>query len=376
MQYVLKPGVLGDLLDRRGLNQSDLAETLGVSREAVSKWVSGESIPKPDKLLRIGVVLESSFDDLVRRDPDPVAPQVYYRRKAARKTRDAHLDQATQRGYLLKQLAPLLPGTRLTRPPTLKDPVSDYDYLQQVADAVRSELKLAEKIDFKQLISKFNDLGAVLIPVLWGEKQEHGNALNVYLPDTQTIWVFLNLDTNALHFNFWMAHELGHSLAPDLRDEKGEDFADALAQAVLCPRPAAEKLRAELLDISPAGQRIQRIHAEAARRLIHPLTIRKAIHALDAACERPATPLGDMAGFMAAAKNFERKFETISSELFGRDAPEPGVYVKKCKQFFQTPFFDALAAYCRSREDADSFIHELLGLPLSDAKALAGALRT
>ncbi len=376
MQYVLKEGALGYILQRRGFSQSKLAKELAVSREAVSKWIAGESVPTPDKLLRIGVILESSFDDLVRRDPDPAAPQVYYRKKAARKTRDAHLDQATQRGYLLKQLAPLLPGPRLTRPPTLKDPVSDYDYVQQVADAVRSELKLSEKIDFKKLIAKFNELGAVLIPVLWGEKQEHGNALNVYLPDSQTIWVFLNLDTNALHFNFWMAHELGHSLAPDLRDDKGEDFADALAQAVLFPRPAAEKLRAELQTFPSAELRIRRIQTEAARRIIHPLTIRKAIHALEIARALPTMSLGEMGKFMASAKNFEKGYKTIASAFLGKETPEPRLYVEKCKEYFKTPFFDALAAYCCSREDADSFIHELLGLPLSDAKALAGALRT
>jgi len=40
-----------DTLLRVGLSPAKLAERLGVSREAVSKWLHGESIPQPDKLL-------------------------------------------------------------------------------------------------------------------------------------------------------------------------------------------------------------------------------------------------------------------------------------------------------------------------------------
>jgi hypothetical protein len=45
---------------------------------------------------------------------------------------------------------------------------------------------------------------AVLVPVLWGAREHHGNALNIYLPDSQTTWVFVNLDSNIVDFKFWM----------------------------------------------------------------------------------------------------------------------------------------------------------------------------
>ncbi len=377
MNYALKAQVVQDLLIRKGLNQAKLAKQLDISREAVSKWLSGESNPTPDKLLRLGMVLESSFDELMQTTPDPALPVVYFRRKAGRKTKDEHLDQAKRRGALLKKLAPLLPDARITRPPTLINPRPNYAYVQAVADTLRTELNIEgrKRIDFQNLIKKFTQLNAIIIPVLWGEQHEHGNALNVYLPDSLTTWVFLNLDTNAANFNFWMAHELGHSLAPDLRDNEGEDFADAFAQALLFSRQEASALKGRLDQLSAPIARTSAIMAEAKARLIHPLTIRKALQAFEANEGLAPTPLSDMASFMGAAHQFGKGFKTISEALLGRTTPEPATYLSKCSAYFHTDFFTALTRYAREHEDAESFIHELLGLPLADAKALAGELK-
>ena len=38
---------------RAGLSQEELAETVGVSRQAVSKWESGASVPELDKLVGV-----------------------------------------------------------------------------------------------------------------------------------------------------------------------------------------------------------------------------------------------------------------------------------------------------------------------------------
>ena len=37
--------------NREGLSQEDLAEKLGISRQAVSKWESGQSVPDLNKLI-------------------------------------------------------------------------------------------------------------------------------------------------------------------------------------------------------------------------------------------------------------------------------------------------------------------------------------
>ena len=66
---------LTDALIRAGMNQSDLAARLKVSREAVSNWMRGESFPQPAKLLRIGMLLGLKFDELVQ-TPPPAAKSI------------------------------------------------------------------------------------------------------------------------------------------------------------------------------------------------------------------------------------------------------------------------------------------------------------
>lgn len=41
-------------LSERGMNASRIAKQLKVSRACVSKWLNGESMPKPDNSSRLG----------------------------------------------------------------------------------------------------------------------------------------------------------------------------------------------------------------------------------------------------------------------------------------------------------------------------------
>jgi transcriptional regulator with XRE-family HTH domain len=50
----------------KGLSQEELAEYLGVSRQAVAKWESGASYPEVDKLIAICNLFQISIDSLLR----------------------------------------------------------------------------------------------------------------------------------------------------------------------------------------------------------------------------------------------------------------------------------------------------------------------
>ncbi len=56
---------LYELRKRNGLSQEELAERLGVSRQAVSKWECGESLPDTDNLITIAKMYAISLDELV-----------------------------------------------------------------------------------------------------------------------------------------------------------------------------------------------------------------------------------------------------------------------------------------------------------------------
>ncbi|MDR0818470.1 MAG: helix-turn-helix domain-containing protein [Oscillospiraceae bacterium] len=68
-----------------GYSQEDLAEKLGVSRQAISKWERAESSPDTDNLIRLAKLYGVSLDNLLSMNdelppPEPtaeIAPPVY-----------------------------------------------------------------------------------------------------------------------------------------------------------------------------------------------------------------------------------------------------------------------------------------------------------
>jgi transcriptional regulator with XRE-family HTH domain len=50
----------------KGLSQEQLAEVLGVSRQAVSKWESGQSLPEIEKLIAMSELFEVSIDHILK----------------------------------------------------------------------------------------------------------------------------------------------------------------------------------------------------------------------------------------------------------------------------------------------------------------------
>ena len=101
------------------------------------------------------------------------------------KTKDHHVEKGQEMGRFLRHLAPYLPFDTLEMPPVLKQPQCDYDYLQKVALKVRHDINLSpeDTIDFTHLIRRFRELQAVIVPVLWGNKDRHENAVHIYLPE-------------------------------------------------------------------------------------------------------------------------------------------------------------------------------------------------
>ena len=59
---------LTGLRKREGLSQEALAEQLGVSRQAVAKWETGETTPDLSNCLALAQFYDVSLDDLVRFD--------------------------------------------------------------------------------------------------------------------------------------------------------------------------------------------------------------------------------------------------------------------------------------------------------------------
>lgn len=58
------------LRKQRGWSQEELAQQLSVSRQSVSKWESGASVPDLDKILKMSEIFDVSTDALLKKEMD------------------------------------------------------------------------------------------------------------------------------------------------------------------------------------------------------------------------------------------------------------------------------------------------------------------
>ena len=63
-----------ELRRKRGISQEELAEQLGISRQAVSKWESGQSMPDLDKIILLSDYFDVTTDYLLK-GIQPTEPQ-------------------------------------------------------------------------------------------------------------------------------------------------------------------------------------------------------------------------------------------------------------------------------------------------------------
>ena len=379
MQKRLNAEKAREAIEKAGLTQTAIAEKLDVSREAVSQWLSDKSFPRPNKLLQLGKLLNLGFGELVIKE-DPFAPKIAFRKMKGTKTKDHHVEKAQEMGRFLRQLVPYLPFDTLQMPPVLKSPSCDYEYLRKVTAKVREDINLGatDNVDFKHLIRHFGELQAVIIPVLWGSKQRHENAVHIFLPDSQSTWVYLNLDTNIHDFKFWMAHELGHCLSPNLDGDEAEDFADAFAASLLYPHELAESAYDSISTQRTAAAKISHIIALADQLVISPYTVIGQVNKCAATKGKPEIKLSD--SFPGAVTNFNKKYKNLSEALFGasrldeHQKPTARDYISKAEDTFETPFFELLRKYLSQYNKSPSFVQTVLDMPLLDARSIHAEL--
>lgn len=208
---------------------------------------------------------------------------------------------------------------------------------------------------------------------MWGEQELHGNALHIYLPSSKTTWIYLNLDSNILDFTFWIAHELGHTLASILDGDEAEDFADAFAQSLLYSEERTRRLYRKIERLPTIRERIRIVLTEAKKHTISPYTIYKALEAYAKWHDMPKVDLGK--SFMGVVTNFTKKYPTVLENLFeSDDLPDAKEYITISEKTFETPIFNVLRAYEKQTDGFDHYIHNILDVPLADAKAIYEAL--
>jgi len=375
MDKVLNIKNITRAMEKAGLSSAKISQNLGVSREAVSKWFSGKSQPRPDKLLKLALTLDLKLDELTLKVDDPTEPVIAFRKRGSTKTTEAHIARAKDMGRMLSALVPYLPYDLLVQPATLKSPTADYDYIQQVASKLRAEIGVMpnDELSFNHLIKKFNDLQAVIVPVLWGKKVQHENALHIYLPESMTTWVYLNLDVEVHDFKFWMAHELGHVYTPELRGKEAEDFADALAGALIFPETLAATAYNDIMRSRTDKSRVVKIRNIADCYSISMISVYYEVNKFANRHNKEVVEL-DKAKLFGANTNFNKQYLTVSQILFSTDKPTVQAYVQTSSDLFTSPIFEVLKVYLLEHNKPASYVQCIFNTPLLDAKGIHAEL--
>ncbi len=354
-----------------GFSSSELAKRLDVSKQTISNWINGKKFPRPAKLLRLAQLLGLKFPDMVIKLDLSHEPAIAFRRKGNHKITTEYYEAAKNKGYLLEKLVSYLPYDNQSTPPILIKPSTSYQYIQEVASKVRREItkNIDDVVEFKDLIKFFNKYHAVIIPVFWGSKKNHENALHVFLPDSMTTWIYLNLDSKIHDFKFWMAHELGHVKAPSLVGDEGEDFADSFAGALLVNQELAEKEYIHLRRLSNEASQLNRIKEVAENLVISPLTIYYEINKYADFTKKSRIDLEGNRQIFKVNTAFCSKYNLVSETLFKHSPTHPKEYFESAKIFFDSPFFESLRDFLKKEKKSVGFLQEVLNLSPVDAHA-------
>jgi transcriptional regulator with XRE-family HTH domain len=368
MQKTIDRDLVKKALQNCGWTQKELAREIGVTSQAVTNWLQGTDFPRPDKLLKLATTLKLGFSDLVL-GSDNDRPVIAFRKKGGARTTDTHILKALSMGSLLKPLIPYLPELHALRV-QIPMPTTQYDKLQATALEVRARLGIdgSAVLSYEHLIDQFQTNGAVIVPVLWGEKQNHKNALHIFLPKEQATFVFLNLDTRLEDFKFWMAHELAHVYTPEIAgSEAGEDFADALAGALLFPRAIAEEVYPQVSRQRSTNGEIRELQLLAKAHSISLYSVFCEVNRYAKALNLPMLRCKEKD--IHAIRSSQRG-KLVSESLFKSSPPEPAAYIAAAQQIFHSAFFVAVQKMIAAQVTGAAYLQQIMDIPLSDATAL------
>ncbi len=355
------------------LNQAALAAQCNVSREAVSNWLSGESLPRPSKLKALAEALGVEVSRLTTsRLPEPI---VAYRTKKNHAATGPALIAAMELAHQLRQLVPFVRGESLFSPAFLEKPRTDDDYVRMVTQQIRRRIGLSSTapVTREQILELHHGFGSILVPVHWaGDKGGHENALSVYLPESKLSWVVFSLNARNDDFNYWLTHELAHCYTLHaMSGDDGETFAARFAQELLFPHDAA----VEAMDEFSAHEDpmvCARYLADAYN--ISIVTVIKQV-------ERTAGLLGREIEGLQNEQFWSDWYETrtlvptVAHALFGTRHTSVEAYVENSEEIFKTPIFKAIASWQHQEGGrSPAFIAAALNIALEEAIDLSHLL--
>jgi Zn-dependent peptidase ImmA (M78 family)/transcriptional regulator with XRE-family HTH domain len=350
---------------------------LGISREAVSNWLSGDAVPRPRHRALLAALLGVSVSALANGPGQVSEPIVAFRVKGRRKVGDE------QRAWIKRDVVWLsalemrmkddpwlerLPEHRLT--PTTEE-------ARQVARKFRSDIGMGVQDDVimgHRLISWMSERGVCIVPVFWGKKEHPLNAMYVRLPASEVHWMYVNLDASIIDVRFWLLHELAHMIRrrPHDADAMEENFADAFAAQVLFPLEQANDF-VDIITGLDTREQVSTINRLANARGISSITVYRQLNT--ALASRGQNCL-DLDGIIyPAALRMSNDFSTWADGLFGGQIPGGLKFITTSTERLGTPVFELAAREIMENNRGHGFVERVFQCGAADALSLYAGLR-
>lgn len=104
----------------RGLTQDEFASAVGVSRQAVYKWESGQSYPEVQKLLEIKTLFSISIDNLLDDNYDVPLPEKKRKKRISKEAKEK-IEKTVEKSEAPKAAAPKAePAPKVAAPKAVK----------------------------------------------------------------------------------------------------------------------------------------------------------------------------------------------------------------------------------------------------------------
>ena len=132
----------------KGLTQDEFASAVGVSRQAVYKWESGQSYPEVPKLLEIKKLFDISIDDLLDENYEVILPEKKKRKRLSKEVKAAVEAETFAEAPVAKEAPSVADSAKAEEAPVVAEPVkSEPEEAARVAEnEPKAEAEAAEEV--------------------------------------------------------------------------------------------------------------------------------------------------------------------------------------------------------------------------------------
>ena len=124
----------------KGLTQDEFASAVGVSRQAVYKWESGQSYPEVPKLLEMKLLFTISIDELLDDNYDIPLPEKKKRKRAPK------VESATPKAAAAPKEVPV-PKAEPVVTPIIEEPEVEVEIMETKVEEPKIEIPVAPVIN-------------------------------------------------------------------------------------------------------------------------------------------------------------------------------------------------------------------------------------